>query len=403
MTSRIVQLALLGLIATSTIAGAQTRLFTVASRLGMICEVNPLTGVELDSFPTPGIGDVPGLAFNGRELFYTDETLAVIKVYTPAGVPLRDLPRPGANPIMGLGVSATALFALELGTVWVLDPSDGRVRSSFGLPGAKFASTFAASRGTLFVRIGDLRSVLEVAPSGMLLKTMTVPDNYGGLAYSASARTLFAATDGRLSALDPDTGAMRPGYPVQVTGPGGLPVDKTGALAADEVDPDGEICGNCIDDDGNGATDLEDPACCPVPDPLRVIRVRLKPATASGPSALRLRAALPGFGATDPAAQDAQLQLRSGAQELLCATIPSGRWKRRRSGRFWLPRAAEEPIALGSLRPTPAGDVWIDVANPRGQLGGIVGETLEVRVSLAGRCAPATVRLRRRGKRVAHP
>jgi hypothetical protein len=42
--------------------------------------------------------------------------------------------------------------------------------------------------------------------------------------------------------------------------------------------PPVEICGNCVDDDGNGLTDFEDPACCPFTFESTVTSGRLVPA-----------------------------------------------------------------------------------------------------------------------------
>jgi hypothetical protein len=48
------------------------RLFAYSGQMAMVCEVDPTTGVELSSFSVPK-GDNPGLAFNGVELFFTND------------------------------------------------------------------------------------------------------------------------------------------------------------------------------------------------------------------------------------------------------------------------------------------------------------------------------------------
>ena len=96
-----------------------------------------------------------------------------------------------------------------------------------------------------------------------------------------------------------------------------------------------EICGDCIDNDGNGLTDFEDPACCGM-QPMQIKRARI--VSRGGTSRLRLRAMLArkGMGGVNPTTQDVFLQIRpAGGGEALCARVPASSFKRsRRSFRF---------------------------------------------------------------------
>jgi hypothetical protein len=92
--------------------------------------------------------------------------------------------------------------------------------------------------------------------------------------------------------------------------------------------PPVEICGNCIDDDGNGLVDWDDPACCAggvsTPLDLRALRIRGRN---DGP-ALKLVARLAGLDLTDlkPSTRTLYLQLTpDGAGPLVCATIEATR------------------------------------------------------------------------------
>jgi hypothetical protein len=95
-----------------------------------------------------------------------------------------------------------------------------------------------------------------------------------------------------------------------------------------------EICGNCIDDNLNGLTDFEDPACCSgsagqvfITD-LR--RGKIKP-RAADESLLKLRSILAiGSFDMDPAADDMQLQVRViDGPEVLCTMLPPGSFIRK--------------------------------------------------------------------------
>jgi uncharacterized repeat protein (TIGR01451 family) len=89
--------------------------------------------------------------------------------------------------------------------------------------------------------------------------------------------------------------------------------------------PSAERCDNCIDDDGDGLIDAEDPDCC-VPQPLTVTQTRFKPARAT----LRLNAMLPDdvFAGVDPRRDEIRLQIRDADGTLACCTIPSHDWQK---------------------------------------------------------------------------
>ncbi len=87
------------------------------------------------------------------------------------------------------------------------------------------------------------------------------------------------------------------------------------------------MCGNCVDDDLNGLTDFEDPACCGDASAIAgtLQALRLKPRR-SGRTLLRLRARMDARTlALAPAHDDVFLQVRAeDGAELLCARIPAG-------------------------------------------------------------------------------
>ena len=100
-----------------------------------------------------------------------------------------------------------------------------------------------------------------------------------------------------------------------------------------------EICGNCIDDDGNGLTDFEDPACSGQAGTLTPEEGLLRPA--GNATRLDLHAALAGL-RVNPLADDVILQIRpENGTDVLCARIPAGSFvKHRRLFKFADPKHA---------------------------------------------------------------
>jgi hypothetical protein len=105
--------------------------------------------------------------------------------------------------------------------------------------------------------------------------------------------------------------------------------------------PGGEICGDCIDNDGDGFVDFEDPDCC---DPqagqrfdleLRKGKFRPRSSTQSG---VRLKGGLGKTGLSgkiEPTTQQVLVQIRSEESgEVLCAAIPAGKFVKKRKQVF---------------------------------------------------------------------
>ena len=101
-----------------------------------------------------------------------------------------------------------------------------------------------------------------------------------------------------------------------------------------------EICGNCIDDDGNGLTDFEDPACCPTGRTFTMLvrKLLLKP-RGGARTRLRLKTTLAeaGLADVDPLTEDVYLQIRrTGMLDALCAKVPALKFMHmHRAFKFW--------------------------------------------------------------------
>jgi len=100
-----------------------------------------------------------------------------------------------------------------------------------------------------------------------------------------------------------------------------------------------EICANCIDDDSNGLTDFEDPACCAGVQSfaMTVRRGQLRPRGATSRLRLKTTLAETGLATVNPLQQDVFLQIRpAGGTEVLCAKIPHDKFMRMHGAfKFW--------------------------------------------------------------------
>jgi len=98
-----------------------------------------------------------------------------------------------------------------------------------------------------------------------------------------------------------------------------------------------ELCGNCVDDDGNGLTDYEDAACCAGSQRFAQIlkkgRIR---ANKKGGTRLKLKAVLSpdGLADVDPTREDVYLQVReSNGDSLFCARLPAAAFRHKKGGK----------------------------------------------------------------------
>jgi len=95
----------------------------------------------------------------------------------------------------------------------------------------------------------------------------------------------------------------------------GSPVTATTTTLASRED-----CGNCVDDDGDGRTDYEDPACCAQTAAMQVKTALIVPGPAGatkGHLSLTAILAQAGFADVDPTRDDVTVQLRNQNGELL--------------------------------------------------------------------------------------
>jgi len=85
-----------------------------------------------------------------------------------------------------------------------------------------------------------------------------------------------------------------------------------------------EICGNCIDDDGDGLVDYEDDDCCDNTNSMVINKmvVRTKPELSKNKLRLKARYASQAPAGFDPGLQGTTLQLSDSEGTFLCEQIP---------------------------------------------------------------------------------
>ncbi|HEV7734055.1 MAG TPA: hypothetical protein VGR62_17925 [Candidatus Binatia bacterium] len=111
-----------------------------------------------------------------------------------------------------------------------------------------------------------------------------------------------------------------------------------------------EICGNCIDDNDNGLTDFEDPACCEGPQAfLTTLRKSNVKPRKNSKSFLRIKSTLATSGLmVKPMMEDVFLQIRDqSGTEVLCAMIPAGKMMmvgKKNTFKFWWDRKHKDRV-----------------------------------------------------------
>jgi hypothetical protein len=137
-------------------------------------------------------------------------------------------------------------------------------------------------------------------------------------------------------------GAMCPGSPAGafvLTCRADCTLDESGCPSP--LVPAKEICGNCIDDDGNGLTDFEDPACCSGAQAFTTVLRKAKIKDRGDVSYLRIKSILASSGLSDVdpmhRGTDVFLQIRSvNGKEVLCAKIPAMKFMRMHGAfKYW--------------------------------------------------------------------
>jgi hypothetical protein len=169
-----------------------------------------------------------------------------------------------------------------------------------------------------------------------------------------------------------------------------------------------EECGNCIDDDGDGLTDYESPACCSASSDLAITWSRLRPGKAgrrAGRLRLAARLAAGPWADVNPRSETITVQLRGATGEFLCATLARDGWKRkgggfRYEGADGAASASLKSVVLGRPR---RGRIPFRAVARELDLASFTGVSLTATVGTGDQCAIATIPLTRKGSRLVYP
>jgi hypothetical protein len=170
-----------------------------------------------------------------------------------------------------------------------------------------------------------------------------------------------------------------------------------------------EICGDCIDNDGDGLVDYEDPDCCGEPLALNVKRLRIRPTTKPVPGhRLRLRGLYAQLLAAgfDPMTQTTEIQLSEPDGQIFCTTIPPKYWKHPRKRLFKF-RDKTGTLASGlrktRFKVTRKGRIFFGAAGRNMSLPPAQWNNVRVTVSVGDQCSTSTLNLRAVRKGVVFP
>jgi len=304
------------------------------------------------------------------------------------------------NAVIGVPVSTTTSTSLITtttlapgSTTTTLDPSS---TTTTLVPGST-TTTLDPGSTTTTLTPGSSTTSTSVAP-GTTTTTSTVPGS------TSTSTTTTPTSSTTTTTLIPDGGNCSDDAQCQ----SGLCEDGTCVPVLVE------ICGNCIDDNLNGLTDFEDPACCSGSAGQAFVtdfrRGRIKPRTESE-SLLRLKSVLAtgGFEA-DAATDEVQLQIREqDGPEVLCTIVPpAGFAQRGRVFRFRNPDGAVESakgVRLMFVKMRKNGEVRFRAKARQGQFATPATGSLRITVGFRDpsganppRCSAADVLFRRNQK-----
>jgi len=157
------------------------------------------------------------------------------------------------------------------------------------------------------------------------------------------------------------------------------------------VPPPHEICGNCIDDDGDGLVDYEDPDCCAQPFALELQQIAIRPAAKRRQDRLKLNAIYtrhypPNF---SPLTQDTSIQIADDAGQIFCTTVKAGHFMPRgqHGASFWGDGSFSNGLSDGRFTINPNGMVKFRTHGRQAQVRPTDSRSIRVTLRVGNHCS----------------
>jgi uncharacterized repeat protein (TIGR01451 family) len=179
------------------------------------------------------------------------------------------------------------------------------------------------------------------------------------------------------------------------------------ALAQCEPKPV-EICGNCIDDDGDGLVDAEDPDCCDAPAALDLRSMKIRRSTGKAGNRLRVKARYAASAPADfdPMHQDTQVQISDANGQIFCQTVTADHWTHKHRPVFRFKdktRSFAGGLKIGKFRMKRNGEVMFRTRGKQLALAATDGRDVQVTVRVGNRCATSEMSLHSKRKALVFP
>jgi hypothetical protein len=171
-----------------------------------------------------------------------------------------------------------------------------------------------------------------------------------------------------------------------------------------------EICGDCIDNDGDGLVDFDDPDCCDTTMPLDLKRLAIKtPANPAAGMRLKIRGGFApqvpaGF---DPMTANTTVMITDASGVVFCRTMPAAAWQHPNSKVFrfrdktgtiagGINRSRFKMLKSGPIKFRTNGKHMADIRRTDGQ-------NVKVTIAVGGKCSTAVMQLRSKPHAVVFP
>jgi len=279
------------------------------------------------------------------------------------------------------------------------------------------AAHFSLAGSNLDVRVlGLFDGMVQPLPAGVFGSSMltafdaAVPTTTSTTTSSTTSSTTSTTTSSTTTStsLAATTSTSTTNASTSTTASSTTVPTSTSSTTSTTTLPRAEICGNCLDDDGDGEVDYLDTDCCEAPVVMQSTQGKLVAGKGSGANAkLTLKSVLAqgGFSDLDPLAADVTIQLHNAAGEPLCTTLRHDRWRKKGKKGFAFrdPSGSQAGLTAADIKILKSGTVRFSAAGRGLDLTRYKQPDMTVAVGIGGRCSRGTVGIRQARKGLVFP